>query len=73
MALSGLRSALATTLAASSRNERDLLWLRHAAGLTIARIALDRGIHAKVLYRRYEQIYSSMRVKLEALGVSSAS
>lgn len=49
--------------------DRDLLRARYVADQSVARIAAERGLDAKVLYRTYERLLRRLRLRLEAAGI----
>jgi RNA polymerase sigma factor (sigma-70 family) len=63
---------LATALQSLTRAERELLWLRHGAGLTVATIGRRLNQPDKSLYRKYERLYATLRVTLESLGLTAS-
>jgi RNA polymerase sigma factor (sigma-70 family) len=77
-ALASLREERARAVRACLREARAelphsdalLLRLRYEDGLPVARVAELLDVPAKPLYRRIEQVLSSLRVRLEQRGVS---
>jgi hypothetical protein len=63
---------LAAALQSLSRTDRELLWLRHGAGLTVATIGRRLNQPDKSLYRKYERLYATLRATLESLGLTAS-
>ncbi|MGH9662013.1 MAG: RNA polymerase sigma factor, partial [Bryobacteraceae bacterium] len=64
--------ALARTLAGIPRSDRQLLWLRYSAKLSVAQIAKRLGEDQRALYRKFERLHAAVRRRLESSGITRA-
>lgn len=67
-----VRTALAAALATLGSDDRGLLRLRFARGLSIARIAALARVDQKRLYRRFDSILHRLRQRLAKEGIERA-
>jgi RNA polymerase sigma factor for flagellar operon FliA len=64
--------ALARSLAGIPRSDRQLLWLRYGARLSVAQIAVRLGLEQRGLYRKFVLLHAAVRTRLEQSGITSA-
>ncbi len=68
-AAGNLKAALAGVLRDLPDHERDLLGLRFGRGWTVRRIAANRNLEERPLYRRFEHILRRLRRRLQRAGL----
>jgi RNA polymerase sigma factor (sigma-70 family) len=65
-------SALSSALAALPTADQTLLRLRYWSGIKVSQIAITSGLEQKQLYRRFERIWTDLKLRLAAAGVTAA-